>query len=238
MKIMTKATALLIIATTFILTSFPVIADKHTDLVFGEYKINVKATPIDQYKVNVDIQTNIPGATVLAVSLALKGQKPLDTFIGTDFIKAPVVAGNAKVTIDGSERVFPYGTKLPAGDYDVEVSFNPNWTENKVAANVAKITDRIEGKYSITLSASGQSSNSAKATLDSQKWLTENFYMNYPWKPEFWRKKFGELKQVEYRGSGNSRILKMYYIKSIDRTLLINNLKKEIITYRTGLVHE
>jgi len=25
---------------------------------------------------------------------------------------------------------------------------------------------------------------------------------SYPWKPEFWRKKFGQLQQIKYHGSG------------------------------------
>jgi len=41
--------------------------------VAGEYWINVKATPTGRYTVDVEIETNIPGAIVLAVSLALKG---------------------------------------------------------------------------------------------------------------------------------------------------------------------
>ncbi len=206
--------------------------------VSDEYWINVKATPAGRYTVDVEIETNIPGSIVLAISLALKGKKPQDTFIGTEFIRAPVAGGKANVTIDGSKRAMPHGSKLPAGDYNVEVSFYPRWSENKVAARAAKINDTIEGKGSVVLSASGQSSSSAKAAADGQRWVMENFYMNYPWKPEFWRNKFGELKQVEYRGSGNPRILKMYYIKSVNMTLLVNDLKKEIITYRMGLAHE
>ena len=206
--------------------------------VSGEYWINVKATPTDRYTVDVKIETNIPGAIVLAVTLALKGQSPQETFIGTNFIRVPVSGGKAKATIDGSKRAMPHGSKLPAGDYDVEVSFYPRWSENKVAASAAKINDTIEGKDSVVLSASGQSSSSVKAAAHGQRWVMENFYMNYPWKPEFWRNKFGELQQVEYRGSGNPRILKMYYIKSINMTLLVNDLKKEIVTYRMGLAHD
>ena len=198
----------------------------------------MKATSTGRYTVDVEIKTNIPGSIVLAVSLALRGQKPQDTFIGTDFIRVPVMDGKAKVTIDGRKRAIPYGSKLPAGDYNVEVSFYPRWPQNEVAAREANINDTIGGRDTIVLSASGRSSSSAKAAADGQRWVMEHFYTNYPWKPEFWRKKFGQMKQVEYRGSGNRRILKMYYIKSINITLLVNDLKKEIITYRMGLAHK
>ncbi len=204
----------------------------------GEYWINVKANPIGRYTVDVEIETNIPGAIVLAVDLALKDQNPQDTFIGTSFIRVPVSGGKARATIDGSKRAVLHGSKLPAGTYDVEASFYPRWSENKDAASAAKINDTINGKDSVVLSASGQSSSSVKAEAHGQRWVMENFYINYPWKPEFWSNKFGELQQVEYRGLGNPKILKMYYIKSINMTLLVNKLKKEIITYRMGLVHE
>ena len=208
--------------------------------VSGQYKIKVKANSTGPTTVDIEIETNIPGNFNLAASLSLKGLKPDDTFIGTAFMRVPVSIGKAKCTIDGNEknRVRPHGSKLPKGEYDVEVSFHPRWKENQKAAKAANISDTIEGKTSVLLLASGQSTSSAKALHDGQRWVMENFYMGYPWKPEFWRKKFGPLQQVKYHGSGNSDILKMYYIKSINMTLLVNALKKEIITYRKGLAHE
>lgn len=204
----------------------------------GEYWIKVKATPTGPYTVDVEIETNIPGEIVLSANLVVKGQKPDDTLIGTDFIRVPVSGGKAKATIDGAKRTFPYKSKLPAGDYDVEVNFYPRWSKNKAVARAAKISDAIEGRDSIVLSASGQSSSSAKAAAEGKRWVMENFYMGYPWNPAFWSDRFGELQRVEYRGSGNSRVLKMYYVKSIDMTLLINDLKKEIVTYRMGLADQ
>ena len=154
--------------------------------ISDNYWIKVKATPVGRYTVDVEIETNIPGSIVLAVSLALKGQKPQDTFIGTDFIRVPVVGGKAKVVIDGSKHALPYGSKLPAGNYNVEVSFYPHWPENRVAARESNISNTIEGKDSVILSASGRSLISAKAAVNGQRWVMEHFYANYPWKPEFW----------------------------------------------------
>lgn len=208
--------------------------------VSGQYKINVKANPTGPATVDIEIGTDIPGNFNLAASLSLKGLKPDDTFIGTSFMRVPVSMGKAKCTIDGSDKkhVRPHGSKLPKGEYDVEISFYPRWKENQKAAKAASISDTIEGKASVFLSASGRSTSSAKALHDGQQWVIENFYMGYPWKPEFWHKKFGPLQQVKYHGSGNPEILKMYYIESMDMTLLVNVLKKEIITYRKGLAHK
>jgi hypothetical protein len=206
--------------------------------VARNYWIKVKPTVMGRYTVDVEIETNIPGSIVLSASLALQGQKPQDTFIGTEFIRVPITNGKGKATIDGRKRTFPYGSKLPAGDYDVEVSFYPRWSDNSATANAAGINDTIKAKASVTLSGSGQSSTSAKDKAEARGWVWENLYAGYPWKPEFWRNKFGELQQVEYRGSGNPKILKMFYIKYIDMTLLVNDLKKEIVTYRMGLAHQ
>lgn len=222
--------------TFFCLLTLAVLASQAA--VAGNYWIKVKPTVTSRYTVDVEIETNIPGSIVLSASLALQGQKPHDTFIGTNFIRVPITNGKGKATIDGRKRTSPYGSKLPAGDYDVEVSFYPRWSDNSAAANAAGINDTIEAKASVTLSASGQSSTSAKDKAEARRWVMENFYAGYSWKPEFWRNKFGELQQVEYRGSGNPKILKMFYIKSIDMTLLVNDLKKEIVTYRMGLAHQ
>jgi len=202
----------------------------------GQYWIKVKATPKGPYIVDVAIETNIPGKIVLAVNLALKGQNPdKDVFIGTDFIRVPVLGGKAKTTV---KQVSPGGSKLPKGNYYVEAGFYPRWSENEVAASAAKINDTIEGRCSVVLSASGQSSSSEQFKWNGQRWVMENWYPNYPWKPGFWRNKFGELQQVEYRGEAYRGIMKMYYIKSIDMTLMVNDLTKEIFTWRIGLEHK
>jgi hypothetical protein len=226
-----------ILKTTFVCLLTLVVLASQT-VVARNFWIKVKPTVRDRYTVDVEIETNIPGSVVLSANLALQGQKPQDTFIGTQFIRVPITNAKGKATIDGRKRTFPYGSELPAGDYYVEVSFYPGWSENSAAANAAGINDTIEAKASITLSASGQSSTSAKGKAEARRWVWENFYAGYPWKPEFWRNKFGELQQVEYRGSGNPKILKMFYMKSIDMTLLVNDLKKEIVTYRMGLAHQ
>lgn len=202
------------------------------------YRIGAKATVTGQYTVNVDIETNLPDSVVLAASLGLKNQNPEDIAIGTGFVKVPISGGKAHAVIDGRRGVMPSGSQLPAGDYDVKVAFHPLWPENKEFASRAKIKDSIRASDTIALAASGESAQSVKLRAEGQKWVMLNINYGHPWEPEFWKNKFGEIQQVEYRGSGNPRILKMYYIKSIDMTLMVNDLKKEIDTYREGLAHE
>lgn len=70
---------------------------------------------------------------------------------------------------------------------------------------------------------------------EGQKWVVLNFTSGMPWDSNFWESKFGSYQELEYRGEGNPKILKMYYFKTIDMTLMVNVLKKEIVTYRKGM---
>lgn len=202
-----------------------------------DYWIKVEATTTGQYTVNATIQTNIPGPVVLAANLALQDQKPQDIFIGTSFIRVPVSNGKASITIDGSKRTSPYKSKLPTGEYDVEVSFHPLWPDNKAVASANKIDTSITGQAPIHLTASETSSSSAKTAAEGRLWVMENVYMHYPWDPKFWQDKFGEIQEVDYQ-AGNPDIIKMYYVKSINMTLMVNVLKGDIVTWRSGLAHK
>jgi hypothetical protein len=164
--------------------------------------------------------------------------KPKDTFIGTDFIKVPIVNGKGKGNINGLDLALPVGSKLPAGTYDVQVKFYPKWAENEAVASEAGIKNPIQGKAIIKLDGSGASAASAKARAEGQRWVILNVSSGMAWEPHFWKKKFGTWQEVENRGEGNPKILKLYYFKSVDMTLLVNVLKGEIVTYRQGLSHQ
>ena len=201
----------------------------------GGYWIKVDATVTGPFTVHGNIQTNIPGSIALAAELALTGQKAHDTFIGTDFVKVPVVNGRGEFSIDGTKGILPHGSRLPAGKYEVVVSFHPRWRENSSTAKKVGIKDSIENKTIVQLSASGSSVESAKAKAESQKWVILNVSSGTTWEERFWKKKFGPWQEVDYKGDGNPDILKMYYFKSIDMTLMVNILKGEIVTYRKGM---
>ena len=203
-----------------------------------KYWIKVKPTITGPFAVNVDIQTNIQAPVTLAVSLALTGQKPDDTFIGTDFKRVTIVDGRATAAIDGTKNVYPHGSQLPSGNYDVEVSYYPNWPENREAAAKLEIKDKIEAKSVIKLTASETTAKSAMKKADGQKWVMTNFYAGMPWDQKAWKAKFGLWQEVEYRGEMDTKILKMYYFKSIDMTFIINILQQKIISYRMGLEHK
>jgi hypothetical protein len=172
------------------------------------------------------------------MNLELSGQKPDDIFIGTGDVKVVITNGRGKATIDGTKDVLPRGSKLPAGKYNVEVSFYPKWPDNAVQASKLGINNEIRGRASIKLSASGTSVDSAKMRAEGQKWVMQNVFSGMPWDSKFWKSKFGSYQELGYRGDGNPKILKMYYFKTIDMTLMVNELKKEIVTYRKGMEYE
>jgi hypothetical protein len=203
----------------------------------ASYHIDVAAETAGPNSVKVDIESNIPGTVFLAVSLSLKGLRPDDTFIGTSFEKVKLTNGKASTVIDATKGVSPSGSQLPRGEYYVEVAFYPRWKENRSTAKAHAIHEEYEGKALITLSGSGEGATTAQSRAEGQKWVMLNVHMGQRWDPALWQEKFGSWEQVELRGGGNPNIIKMYYFKSIDITLMVNALKKEIVTWRKGLAH-
>jgi hypothetical protein len=226
-----------IVVTVFLLFMTVIYADT---AVSGKYWINAKATPTGSYTIDLEIETNIPGSITLAGSLSLNGQ-PNNVVIGTEFIRIPVSEGKAKITLDGRENTRPSGKNLPTGNYDVEIAFHPLWKENSATANDAKIKESIKWVKAVQLSASGKPPDdiikAITAKRDQMKALL-SITVGQPWDPKFWRTKYGKMEEVEYKGELNPSIIKMYYIESIDLTLMVNDLKKQIVTATTGLVHE
>ena len=199
------------------------------------YWIRVKPAVTGPFTVDVSVETNIPGQPVLSGSLALKGLKPQDTFIGTDFIHIPIVNGKGNDSIDALKKGYPIGLRLPAGTYNVEVTFHPRWKENKESASKAGIREPIEGRATVKLSGSGISIESTKKVMEGRKWVRHNVQTGTQWDSQLWQTKFGKWQEVEYKGDGNPNVFKLYYFKSIDMTILVNNRQGEIITYREGI---
>lgn len=203
----------------------------------GKWWIETKATVTGPFSVKAEFTTNISGHILLSANLALRSQKGDDIFIGTNFVKVPVKDGRGTVVIDGTKNPSPYGSTLPAGEYDLAVSFHPRWSENHAVASKLGIKETIERNTPLKLKASGGSAKAAKSQHDGQMWVMENVVMGMTWKPGVWTKKFGPWEKVQLE-RGNPQVLHMYYFKSIDMTLMVNVLKKEIVTWRTGLEHK
>ena len=74
---------------------------------------------------------------------------------------------------------------------------------------------------------------SNQETKEGRLWVMQNVYMGMGWDSPFWISAFGmweELPTDHY----NPRIIKSYYFKSIDISLMVNILGCEIETWREG----
>lgn len=197
------------------------------------YWIKVNAQATGRYTVQVSATTNLPDGAVLSASLGLADQKPNDVFIGTDFQKITVKGGKASILIDGTKRVFPLNSTLPAGLYDVEVDFQPLWPENRALAGRLKVTETLAGLGQVRLGASGANAAVVQKKAEQQKWVMLNVNSGDKWNPAFFTKKFGQYKELPL-SNGNPRILKMYYFPALDMTFMVNVYKGEIVVWRSG----
>lgn len=202
-----------------------------------EYWIKVAPTNVKGFIVEAEIETNIPGAFQLVARLVYKPPNDEGGFIGTGLVRFPAFNGKGRVTIDGLKTAEPRGSKLPNGEYDFEVFYNYMWPDNTETTRLTKINTNIKGVMTLSLSASEAAASRANSE-DGVRWVVENVAEGNYWDPLFWRNKFGDLEEVAYKGPGDPKMHKMYYIRSIHVTLLINDVNSTIIGYRMGLAHE
>lgn len=211
-----------------------------------DYWIKVQPTVIDAYQVDAAVTTNIPGPMVLAARLSLAGVKPDDPFVGTGFVRLPVEKDSGKITVHVEKHAMPRGTRMFSGTYDVEIFFYASWPDNTDVVNRTGIADTIKVTAPVRLIASGPApganKEAAKAPVlnadEGYRWVTENVFEGFFFRRDFWENKFGELEEVPYKGDGDPAVFKMYYIKKIHMSLLVDDSRKAVITYRRGLAYE
>ncbi|WP_339096186.1 hypothetical protein WDJ50_02535 [Deinococcus sp. VB142] len=199
-------------------------------------EINVQAEATGPFEVKFDVNTNLPDGAVLAVSLGLADQQPDDIAIGTSFERFTVSGGKVSGMIDGTKRVMPMNSTLPAGKYDVEVSFHPLWEENRALAQQLGIGDSVTGTTQVELAASGENAQVAQTREQNQKWVMMNVNMGDPWDAADFVSRFGAYEELSLE-SGNPDILKMYYFPELDMTFMVNVLKGQIEVWRMGQAH-
>ena len=197
-------------------------------------QIAVDAEVTGPYTVEVDVDTDLPDEALLSVSLSLAGLAPEDTFIGTNFVRVPVSGGTASVVLDAEANAQPMDVNLPAGDYDVEVAFHPRWQENHEVAARLGIEDSIRASTPVSLEASGSDRETAMAKQEGQSWVMRNVYGGTPWDFVSMAERFGNIESVELTGSGNPRIIKLWYVPAIDMTFKVNGPQAEVITWVMG----
>ena len=195
----------------------------------AKYWIRVNATPTGPYTVTVRITTNLPGTPTLAADMSLAGQADTDPYIGTHFKRVRITAGKGSVTLDGHRPRDP----LPAGKYNVTVSFHPMWNENRDTARKLNVTDSLTGSAPVHLKASGVSAQVTVQKKKAQGWVMRNLDMDTPMRDARLVERFGRYVELPLE-SGNPRVLKMWYFPSIDMTFMVNVLKDEVVLWRMG----
>lgn len=198
--------------------------------------IKVQAKPTGAFTVQVNVTTNLPDAAVLSATLGLANQKPNDTFIGTDFEKINVRGGKASFVIDGTKRVMPMNSKLPAGTYDVEVNFHPLWPENRALAGKLNVVSTVTGSSQVKLGGSGASAGNAQQRAELRKWVMLKVNMGDKWDAAYFTNKLGSYQELSLEG-GNPRVLKVFYFPKVDMTFIVNTLKGEVSVWRDGKAH-
>ena len=195
-------------------------------------------TPIVQgnFQVQIDINTDLSDGAVLSASLSRHGLSDNDPFIGTDFVKITVNNNKASVFIDAEKNARPSVSAIMKGTYDLEVSFHPRWKENKTIADGLGVADTITVVKVIQLNGNGKGDEEFakhKQELEGRAWVMGEVFQGMKWNEKFWQNKFGKP-GVYNSTAGNPHVLKMYYFKKIDMTIMVNTLKQEIVTWRDG----
>lgn len=117
--------------------------------VLPDYKIKVSAKAISNYKVQFDVQTDIP----LPVEVHAQ--------VGQGW-------GGEHIRLDKPNQSFIIDTtdlKLPSGTYIAKVCFYPRWGAKKGNTEAAKITNEIRGMSEITLQGIGQTKEELEREL-------------------------------------------------------------------------
>ena len=68
---------------------------------------------------------------------------------------------------------------------------------------------------------------------EGQRWVMDNIWTGVKWNPTLIKNRFGNPESVPIT-SGNPKIIKAYYYKKIDMTIIVNTYKNKVVTWRMG----
>ena len=194
-----------------------------------QYEVSIAPLVLNGSKVKVNITTNVPGEIEVVADLTLAGQASDDVAIDTRAKYVLIHNGKGQTTLDGST--------LPTGKYEVKVNLYPWWgLKDDVSKSCGLKQDlgySIGATAVVTLTGTGESAEAVEKRKQGQRWVESNVFGGTKWDPSSWVAKFGSWEELEV-SSGNPQILKMFYFKSIDMSLMVNVLKGEIVTWQLG----
>lgn len=192
--------------------------------VASEYAIDIQTEEIDRNTLKITASTNIPGIIEVMGSVSLAGQAADDVYIG-ESKKFILSQGAGQVVLDVSA--------LPSGKYEAEISFYPRWGFKDEKSKASGIGSNIEVSKRIEIVGSGESAESASAREEGQRWVMLNVVVGTPWSTGELISRFGSWEEFPTK-TRNPKIIKNYYFKSIDMTIVVNVLKDEVVTWKMG----
>lgn len=217
MPLRTKALALF-------LTPFLLAGCSGTPEVKKEYSLSLSAEEVAANKIELSIGSNVPGTIEVMASIDLADQAPTDTYIGK----------SQPVLMTSKQTVMTFDTSdLPSGDYTAEVHLYPLWGLKDNKSKSAGIENAISAIQPIKITGTGESSQSATKKNEGRNWVYENVGSGTVWDPAGWKSRFGDWTQIPTT-TMNPAIIKNYYFESLDMTIIVNTLKKEIVSWKTG----
>jgi len=185
----------------------------------------VEPVDLGNGRVRLHVDTNIPGKIEVMVSLGLHGQNPDDVWIGMD----------ERISVEHGYGSTIFDTKdLPRGKYDAEVSFYPRWSFQDDLSRATGISEHLGANSSISISGTGESASAVQERENGQRWVMENVNPGDAWILDKWVQRFGDFREIGVT-RGNPKILKAYYFASIDMTVIVNQLRREVSTWRMGV---
>lgn len=190
----------------------------------AEYTIEVQAEESAEHTVKMTAKTNIPGIIEVMGAVSLAGQSDDDVYIGNSK-RFSITEGSGQVVFDTSS--------LPSGKYEAEVSFYPRWGFKDEISKATGIDSKLETSKAINIEGSGEASDSASAREEGQRWVMLNVIIGTPWSTGDWVSRFGSWEKIPTK-TRNPDIIKNYYFKSIDMTIVANVLKDEVATWAKG----
>lgn len=193
-----------------------------------DYEITIENPEYTDQYVDFVIETNIPLPVDVMVGVDVEDLDDIDISIG-ESKRITLNESPQKFRLDISEQ------KLPSGKYSAEVKFYSRWgAENgnpKAKINAKNTT----GENRFVLKTPYGSVAERKLKDKRQAWVINNVTMGMRWDLALFKNKLGayEINEVD-SDLWNSKIIKAYYFKEIDYTIIKNDLKNTVVTWRMG----
>lgn len=189
-----------------------------------EYKIDIQAENVENNSVKITAASNIPGTIEVFGGVNLASQGPDDIVIGTNE-KFFITDGIGQITIDVSN--------LPTGNYNADIVFYPRWGFTDDVSKSTGIDHEIAVTEQISFKGSGESAESVIVKEEGQKWVMFNVDGSSSLDLDEWSNRLGPW-EIFPATTMNPNIIKNYYFKAIDLTIVGNVETGEVVTWKLG----